>query len=409
MPERNQPGDTNLEASWIGDPGHIAWLKRNAEAQFSFFEPSLRKDSGYDVLDLDGTPLPRGPQELHTTTRLVHSYALGQAFGHPGSDRIVDAGLHFLWHNHRDPEAGGYAWSVSESGPARETRLAYGHVFVLLAASSAKIIGHPDADRLLADISEVIDRHFWDEDAGLLREEFNPDWTPFSDYRGMNANMHGVEAHLGAFEATGDSVYLTRAGRILDFFIGRVAPAHDWRIPEHYRGDWTIDPEYSGDPMFRPAGTTPGHSFELARLLLQHWDLSGRPENHALASARALTDRAMEDAWLPDGGLAYTLGADGKPAITDRYWWPVTEAIGVLASLIKTDARPEDESRYRQLWQFADQHFIDHERGGWFPEIDDAGRPIARQFLGKPDIYHSLQATLYPAIPGISRHLGTLA
>lgn len=225
----------------------------------------------------------------------------------------------------------------------------------------------------------------------------------------MNANMHGVEALLGAFEATGEAHYLERAGRILEFFIGRMAPEHGWRLPEHYTEGWQVDPGYAGNPMFRPAGTTPGHSLELARLQLQHWDLSGRPDSGAVSAARALVDRALTDAWLPEGGLAYTVGFDGRVAIPDRYWWPVTEAIGAVSTLLKIDPQPGDETRYRSLWRFAEAHFVDADRGGWFPEIDAEGKPAGRQFEGKPDIYHALQAVLFPTTPGISRHLEALA
>ena len=38
---------------------------------------------------------------------------------------------------------------------------AYGHAFVLLAASAAKRASHPEADRLLADITNVIKTKFW--------------------------------------------------------------------------------------------------------------------------------------------------------------------------------------------------------------------------------------------------------
>ena len=155
--------------------------------------------------------------------------------------------------------------------------------------------------------------------------------------------------------------------------------------------------------MFRPAGTTPGHSFELARLLLQYWDLKGRPDDGSLHRARQLTYRALDDAWDEQkGGLVYTLNFDGTQAITDRYWWPVTEAIGVLAALLKCDPQPSDETWYRKLWIFADQHFVDHDRSGWFPEVDDKGQPTATQFQGKPDIYHSIQAVLFPLTAGIS-------
>ena len=393
---------------WLDDPVHRAYLMADARRQLSFFDASLRADGGFDVLDHDGTPLPRAGQELHTTTRMVHASVLGRALGHDGADRMIDAGMDFLWTRHRDRRHGGYLWSVDETGIRDDRKLAYGHVFVLLAASSARMAGHPDADRLFADVAAVLDTRFWEEGHGLFADEFARDWHPFSDYRGMNANMHGVEALLAAFEATGDTLWLTRAGRILDFFTDRMARAQDWRLPEHYSGDWQIDRDYAGDPMFRPWGTTPGHSFELGRLLLQHWDLTGRPQGDAPDRARALIERAMEDAWQPQGGLAYTLKPGGAVDIPDRYWWPVTEAIGAYASLSKLDPRDNDEAAYRRLWTFADAHFVDHARGGWFPEIDAEGHPVARQFAGKPDIYHALQAVLYPLAPGLSRQGATL-
>jgi len=127
-------------------------------------------------------------------------------------------------------------------------------------------------------------------------------------------------------------------------------------------------------------------------------------------TARNVAYRALSDAWVPvQGGLVYTLGFDGQPAIRDRYWWPVCEAIGVLASLIKLERSAQDEAWYRRLWSFADRHFIDHEVGGWFPEVDDAGHPTETQFKGKPDIYHALQATLFPLAPGLSRPAAWLA
>ena len=52
--------------------------------------PRLRADGGFDVLGWDGTPIPGSAQELHTTTRLVHSYALGHALA--GRRQLAD------WH-----------------------------------------------------------------------------------------------------------------------------------------------------------------------------------------------------------------------------------------------------------------------------------------------------------------------
>lgn len=390
------------------DPAHRDWLRHEARRLIDFFRPSLRPDGGFSVLDLDGRPLPGTLQELHTTTRMVHAFALAGALGEGGTAPVIDAGMAALARRHRDGAHGGYFWSFDAAGPVDTTKLAYGHVFVLLAGASARQAGHPGADALITDARAVLERHFWDEDAGLLRDEFTRDWQPFSTYRGMNANMHGVEALLASFEATGNAVDLGRAGRILDFFTARMAPAHDWHIPEHYTEDWRVDPGYSGNPMFRPAGTTPGHSLELGRLVLQHWDLAGRPASGPLADAplraRRLIETALAAGWDRRlGGIVYTLNAAHEVSVPDRYWWPVAEAIGAVAALQKADPQPQDEIWYARLWDFARAHLIDAARGGWFPEIDAAGRPTDRQFKGKPDIYHALQALLLPLAPGLSR------
>lgn len=389
---------------WLDDAAHRAWLGADAARQVAFYRPTLRADGGFDIPATDGTPLPRGRQELHTTTRMVHSFAIARAAGFAGCDAVIDAGMDWLWRHHRDADHGGYVWAVGpEGGIADGIKMNYGHVFVLLAGASAKEAGHPDADRLIADISDVLDRRFWEEGAGLFADEFTRDWQVFSTYRGYNSNMHGVEALLAAHEATGEALYRDRAGRILEFFLGRMAPENGWRLPEHYTADWQVDRAYSGNPMFRPAGTTPGHSLELGRLALQWWDLAGRPADGTPDRARALILQALADGWAEAGGVVYTLDHDGRVAIPDRYWWPLTEGIGAMASLLKLDPRPGDEAWYRRMWSFADAAFIDHAHGGWFHEIDAGGRPTATQFHGKPDIYHALQAALIPLAPGLSR------
>ena len=409
MTQRTSDGSAGLgpqDASgfWINDERHRAWLAKDALRQFDFFRASLNPSGGFHVLGHDGEPLDTNVQELHTTTRLVHSFVLGKMAGVAGCDDIIEQGMTYIAKSHRDTVQGGYLWALDGDQVCDERKLAYGHVFVLLAASSAKMAGHPDADALIADISDVLENRFWEEERGLFADEWNRDWTPFSTYRGMNANMHGVEALLAAYEATGETVYLDRAGRILDFFLNKMAPAWGWRLPEHYDAEWQVDPDYSENPMFRPAGTTPGHSFELARLMVQHWDLAGRPDTDAPATARKVVETALATAWDPEkGGFFYTLDFDGQPMIRSRYWWPVTEAIGVLSTMIKLEEKAQDEAWYRRLWAFSDRCLVDHDNGGWFPEIDIEGRPSENQFIGKPDIYHSVQAALFPLGSGLSR------
>ena len=271
---------------------------------------------------------------LHATTRMVHCFAIGHLSGRPGAGDFVDHGMRAILERHRDASNGGYFWSFDDDGPRETDKLAYGHAFVLLAASSARIAGHPSADRLLADISEILDRRFWEPAHGASAEEFSADWSPISAYRGQNSNMHLTEALMAAFEATGDRLYLERAESIADLILRRMAGSNDWRVPEHYRADWTIDREYKGSDMFRPYGTTPGHWLEWARLALQLWALGGRRVEWLPGAARSLFAQAIGPGWdAARGGFYYTLDWSGRPLIRDRLWWPCCEGIGAATFL----------------------------------------------------------------------------
>lgn len=390
--------------SWWGSDTHRRYLLVDAARQFAFFRRSLDPAGGFHAQDFDGNPIPGAQRELHATTRMVHSFALGHLAGLPGAEDMVDHGMAALWRLHRDPLHGGYLWSFAPGGAVADgTKLAYGHAFVLLAGASAKQAGHPDADRLIDDVCTLIDQRFWDHDHGRMTEEYARDWSKISDYRGMNANMHMSEALLAAAEATGDTAFTARALGIFDFFIGQIASANGWRLPEHYTSDWQVDPDYEGNPMFRPRGATPGHSFELARLLLQAWDMGDRRNAILPDWAGRLYDRALADGWdRARGGIIYTTDATGHVLRDSRYWWPVTEAIGAAAALLKAGHDRADD--YRMFWQTGERLFIDRQKGGWIPEVDSENRPDNRQFSGKPDIYHSIQASLLPLLPGLSGH-----
>ncbi len=400
---------TDMDLAW-NSPAHRAYLAKDALRQFDFFKRSLDPRGGFHYQDFTGQPIAGSPRELHATGRMVHAYALGHLAGVPGAADMVDHGMKALWDHHRDARHGGYVWSFASGGTVVDSRkLAYGHAFVLLAGASAKQAGHPLADRLIEDALDVIENRYWESEFGLLSEEYAEDWSEISTYRGMNANMHYSEALIGLAEATGDLAHLRRAEGIFGFFVGQIASQYNWRIPEHFDRRWNVDGLYEGNPMFRPAGTTPGHSLELSRLLLQAWDLGGRAEAVLTEWSERLYERACNDGWHQrNGAFMYTVDVAGVPLRPARYWWPVTEAIGAAAARMKQAPSSDREREYTRYWQVARDLFIDEHVGGWIPEVDEVGRPSALQFAGKPDIYHSIQADLYPLVGSLSNIASSL-
>lgn len=388
---------------------HRQWLLGQATSLFGFFQnASFNPAGGFFTLDDVGQPLPL-PQgqpsairQLHDTTRMVHCFAVAHLLGLPGAARNINHGMDYLWSAHRDQQNGGYFWSVDDKGPADDKKQAYGHAFVLLAASSAKVVGHPDADRLLADITDVLLTRFWEAEYGATSEEYAADWSILGDYRGQNSNMHLTEALMAAFEATGDRQYLTMAEQIADLIINRHARAQGWRVAEHFDSNWQVDLAYDGDAMFRPRGTTPGHALEWSRLLVLLWELGGRKHDWMSDAAKNLFFTTVAAGWDDTtGGFYYTLDWQDKPDRADRFWWPCAEGVAAAAVLASIDpSDPQIEFWYRRIWGFINNHFIDHKNGSWFPELDASFQPGNSVFTGKPDIYHAVQACLIPLLPG---------
>jgi sulfoquinovose isomerase len=388
---------------WSQRPFHRQYLMRHSNNLFDFFQAaSINKNGGFFELDDEGRPLDRDNpvRAIHATTRMVHCFAIGSLIGRPGSDEIVDHGMRYVWQQHRDQKNGGYIWSLDENGPKDDSKQGYGHAFVLLAASSAKLVGHPLADRMLADVTDVIVRRFWDEHRGAIREEFANNWSEISTYRGQNSNMHLTEALMAAFEATGEKMYLDMAERIADLIIRQHAVPLGHRVAEHFDENWTLDKDYLGSEMFRPAGTTPGHWLEWARLLYQLWTLGEKRLSWLTDAARQLFQQAVALGWDDvNGGFFYTLDWNNQPVMREKLWWPVAEAIGAAAFLTAYDRDDYFQTWYRKLWDYAENHVIDHQRGGWRSELTEDLQPSSRLFVGKPDIYHALQACLIPLYP----------
>jgi sulfoquinovose isomerase len=388
---------------WSSRPFHRQYLMRQANDLFDFFEAaSINPKGGFFELDDDGKPLDaaNSTRQIHVTTRMVHCAAVGSLIGRPGSGELVDHGMRYIWEKHRDAKRGGYVWGLDDNGVVNGSKQAYGHAFVLLAASSAKLVGHPLADQMIADVTNVINTRFWDEKSGSVRDEYSEDWSQLLPYRGQNANMHMTEALMAAFEATGNKDYLTKAERIAELIIAKNAIPLGHRVAEHFDDKWVLDKNYEGNEMFRPSGTTPGHWLEWSRLLFQLWTLGDKRLSWMTDASRQLFRQSIDLGWdKVHGGFFYTLDWDNKPIMREKLWWPVSEAIGAAAWLSEHDREDYFQVWYRKLWDYAENHVIDHARGGWLSELKEDLTPTSRLFVGKPDIYHALQACLIPLYP----------
>lgn len=380
------------------------FLKEVRDNLLSFGHRFPSPDGSAYYLGDDGTPWPDRSRETYATSRMAHVYSIGTFLGHEGSAHLADEALRGLRGRFHDEENGGWYAGVTAKDTPLPGKLCYAHAFVILAATSGILAGRPGAKELLDDALAVYDRFFWNEEEGLSCDVWNTEFTVLDDYRGLNANMHTVEAFLAVADAVGMEKYRVRSGRIIDHVIGW-ASENEWRIPEHFTKEWAADLECNKerpDDQFKPYGATPGHGLEWGRLIAQ-WALStckGDPSGAApyITAAENLYNRAVADAWNADGapGIAYTTDWNGNPVVHDRMHWTLCEAVNTAAVLYRVTGKEKYAGDYAEFMQYMDEKVIDHVNGSLFHQLDRNNNVIGTVWPGKNDLYHALQATLIP-------------
>ncbi|UHQ25266.1 AGE family epimerase/isomerase [Lysobacter sp. 5GHs7-4] len=368
----------------------------------AFYHPRAIDPAGgyFHYFRDDGSVYDRSHRHLVSSTRFVFNYAMAaREFDLDEYREAARHGLRYLRQVHRDPVSGGYAWTLRDGVAEDRTNHAYGVAFVMLAYASALKGGIEEAAPWLDETWQLLETWFWDEDAGLYRDEADASWR-FSDYRGQNSNMHLCEALIAAYEATGESRYYYRARTLASQMTRRQAALADGLVWEHYDRDWNIDWDYHRDDpkhLFRPWGFQPGHQTEWAKLLLildQHAQERGAPVDWLLPVAQQLFDAAVAHAWdETHGGLSYGFGPDGAVCDDDKYFWVQAESLAAAARLAQRTGEARYWDWYQRLWVYSWEHFVDHRHGAWFRILDRQNRKYGdeKSPAGKTD-YHTMGA-----------------
>lgn len=398
IPIEEIPVSTEPTATSIGDAAY-----RHAQrAELLRFAAASERPDGFGNLDAKGLLEADTPTELYVTCRMTHVFALASvldekpAEGGPSRERLIELATHGIEALRNGPlhdEVNG-GWHSAASGP--RAKQGYGHSFVLLAASSGVVAGIDGAEELLADAMAVHTSRFLQADTGLVVDDWNADWSVLDPYRGVNSNMHTVEAYLAVGDATGDAVWHERAARIA-LQVRDWAAANQWRIPEHFDQDWQPLLEYNRDEPahpFRPYGATVGHGLEWSRLFVSV-DLA-HPTPGLVEAAIELADRALADGWARDGadGFVYTTDWEGNPVTHARMHWVLAEAIATGAVLHLVTGEQRFSDLVQRSWEYADRYLIDREYGSWHHELDSNNVPSGGTWPGKPDAYHAWQAAV---------------
>lgn len=392
------------------------YLTKEALELISFTKGSAMPEGGFGYLDSFGAVDRSKNRELYIQCRMVQVLGLAQLLELTEAKELIDHGMDALLDLFQDRKNGGFYNAITIDGePANDRKLAYDHMFVLLAACTAKVAGCARADELLNKIDAVIDQYYWDDEFQMMNNSWDLEFKNLDTYRGINANMHAVEALCAAFDVTGKEKYRDRAYIICRKTVDGFAKNNDWMLPEHFNEKWIVDKDFNidnpADP-FCPFGVTIGHLFEWARLILQlQLQLQGSEldDSWILSGAKGLYEKAKKFGWSADGtdGFVYTIDWQGKPVVRSRMFWVAAEAVMTAYTLWIFTEDDRYLKDYTKWWSYIDAHVIDKVNGSWFHELDPNQKVVAHTWPGKPDTYHAFNACILPMYPMGTSFIGT--
>jgi mannose/cellobiose epimerase-like protein (N-acyl-D-glucosamine 2-epimerase family) len=368
-----------------------------------FAEKSRLPGGGFGYLGSDGRVLADRPMETWIVARMTHVFGLAHLLGRPGADQLARHGVEALAAGPlHDAEHGGWRASTDD-----DTKAAYPHAFVMLAGATAATAGVEGGPDLLAEAIGIWQQRFWDDDAGMAVEQWDRAWSRLDEYRGLNANMHGVEASLAAADAlpvsdqAGKLRLRGQALRTTERVITGWGRRFHWLLPEHFTADWEPLPEYNRDrpaDPFRPYGVTVGHLYEWARLAMHVRAVTPQPPGWLSEGAQNLYRIAagVVDSYT---GIPYTVDWQGQVVVGARMHWVLCEAVAagyVLAEATGDDGYQLDADDWREL---GERSFADPTTGSWHHELTPAGGVGGSTWAGQPDAYHLAQMLLLDGRP----------
>lgn len=251
----------------------------------------------------------------------------------------------------------------------------------------------------------MVERHFWRDDDGLVVDVWDRRWRELEPYRGLNANMHMVEALLAAADVTGAAIWRRRAARVTERVVHGWARQNRWRPPEHYDETWRPVLDYNTGERahpFRPYGVTIGTC----------WNGRASPCTWALRSETRHPPGLCPTRHLCSTGLWTTDGPQTAPRGSSTPWTSTARRSSAAACTgssrkgspparrcTASRVRLASATRTTRGGKYTRRSVVDAEHGSWHHELDPSNHPASTVWQGKPDVYHAVQATLVPMLP----------
>jgi mannose 2-epimerase len=371
--------------------------------------------------DSQGHDTGEDQKSLIAQTRSVYTMSAAHRAGYGGGvcADFARHGVDFLLTKMRDPQHGGFCWTVDRRGEVQiDKKILYGLSFVIYALSEYTLAtGDPRGIEHAQETFDLVQRHCADPEHGGYLEMFERDWTrcgPGSgggDRKTLDVHMHLMEAFTTLYECTGSAAHRRALVEDIEILTRRILhPQYATGIPQFW-ADWRVAPQIKFDIVwgwdrFAEGGAKPhagdntsyGHNVEFAWLLRHALAVLGEPSGPYEPIMRKQLDHAVKAGIDDQFGGVYVEGPhDGSPAYdTEKEFWQQAETlIGMLDGCLTFGMDPY-WAAYENVHRFVFDKMINRGVGEWWPLLTRDGKTRIWTHMGHSwkINYHSVRSMI---------------
>ncbi|MBT8215257.1 MAG: AGE family epimerase/isomerase, partial [Acidimicrobiia bacterium] len=277
---------------------------------------ALRTPGGPDgypeLFDDGGEVIPSRSRHIRTQARTlwVHSQLLGSAYGSTLNEEAARRGFDFIEGHFWDQRHGGFHSRLPLDGDAHAKHF-YDHLMALDAANHFhRATGNQAAERMVADVLEILDKRFRDDGDGYI-EGYATDWSPITHTASLlvkDRSHKTAASHINALNVLTSVQESTAANlepelrMLLDIVDRRAVLPKAPMMGEIFTRDWSA---VVGSPT-----VSYGHDLERVWMARTARELIGaRPHSY-----EPVFDEVVRWGWDRGHGGFYFQGKPGRPA-----------------------------------------------------------------------------------------------
>lgn len=344
---------------------------------------AIDKKSGqfYGEIDHYGTPESKANKGIIMYSRILWTFSAACRFyQNQNYKKYADIARSFIEEHFFDKRNGGVYWETDCNGSVVvNKKQVYAEAFTIYAYAEYYLAFNDKSalDTAMA-LFDKLESICYDKKNGGYFEAFSETWEKLDDVRlsdkdlnepkGMNTNLHVLEAYTTLYEATKNERVGTALKKEIKIYMDTIVNEKN-HVTIFFSEDW------------RPKTTefSYGHDIESTWLI---WEAAEILEDKTLQEEIRPKILAMVDTFIAEGFDANTNSTlyeffpkTGKYD-KDRHWWVQIEAVEGLANAFDMTGKEEYRKLALQQWTYIRENLIDRIHGEWFWRIDEDGFPV---------------------------------